>query len=90
MMHQREWLRYDVKNHRAKDVFLKTKKKTMEEARVLNGKWIRSKDRKKLIMITAIYFGAEDNELYINGYRSSYISENFVMDETGEPVGVEV
>jgi hypothetical protein len=63
---------------------------TIDEARVLNGKWIRSKDRKKLIMITAIYIGAEDNELYIKGHRSAYISENFVMDETGEPVGVEV
>ena len=63
---------------------------TIEEARVLKGKWIRSKDGKKLIMITAIYIGAEDNELYIKGHRSAYISENFVMDETGEPVGVEV
>lgn len=63
---------------------------TIEEARVLKGKWIRSKDGKKLIMITAIYIGAEDNELYIKGHRSAYISENFVFDETGEPVGVEV
>ena len=63
---------------------------TIEEARVLKGKWIRSKDGKKLIMITAIYIGAEDNELYIKGHRSAYISENFVIDETGEPVGVEV
>lgn len=62
---------------------------TIEEAQVMKGKWIRSKDGKKLIMITAIYIGAEDNELYIKGHRSAYISENFVMDETGEPVGVE-
>ena len=63
---------------------------TMEEAKVLKGKWIRRKERNKIIMITDIYMVAEDNELYINEYRSAYISENFVMDETGEPVGVEV
>ena len=63
---------------------------TIEEARVLKGKWIRSKDGKKLIMITEIYIGADDNELYIKGYRSFYIFENYVLDETGEPVGVEV
>ena len=63
---------------------------TMEEAKVLKGKWIRSKEGKRLIMITAIYIGAEDKELYIKGLRSAYVSENFVIDETGEPVGVEV
>ena len=63
---------------------------TIEEARVLKGKWIRSKDGKKLIMITEIYIGADDNELYIKGYRSFYIFENYVLNETGEPVGVEV
>lgn len=63
---------------------------TIEEAQIMKGKWIRSKDRKKLMMITSIYIGDVDNELYINGYRPAYIFENFVMDETGEPVGVEV
>ena len=63
---------------------------TIEEAQVMKCKWIRSKDRKKLMMITSIYIGDVDNELYINGYRPAYIFENFVFDETGEPVGVEV
>ena len=62
---------------------------TTDEARVLMGKWIRNKYDTELLMVTTICV-ADFSGLSINGYNTDYLWDNFVMDETGEPVGVEV
>jgi len=64
--------------------------KTIEEARVLKGKWVRSKDGETLKQVVLIYYNDMTGELFINTYSSCSLFENYVMDETGEPVGVEV
>jgi hypothetical protein len=62
---------------------------TTEEARVLMGKLIRHKYDTELFMVTTISVEGFSG-LSINGYNTDYLWDNFVMDETGEPVGVEV
>jgi hypothetical protein len=62
---------------------------TIEEARVLMGKLIRHKYNAELFMVTTICV-ANFSRLSINGYNTDYLFNNYVMDETGEPVGVEV
>ena len=63
---------------------------TMEEARGLMGKKIRSKDGTSYLQVTNISINKTTGNLYINGYSSYELFENYVIDETGEPVGVEV
>lgn len=62
---------------------------TMEEARGLMGKKIRSKDGTIYLQVTNISKNQTTGNLYINGYSSYELFENYVLDETGEPVGVE-
>ena len=63
---------------------------TMEEAKVMKGKWIQNKDYAELVMVTKINFGALSGMLLINGHTTESLFNDFVIDETGEPVGVEV
>jgi len=65
---------------------------TMEEAQVLLGKVIRHKLLKRLLLVTVVEYcdtvrGSEF--IAINAERASKIFNDYVMDETGEPVGVE-
>lgn len=60
---------------------------TMEEAQVLKGKWIRSTFYS---MVTNISVDVLSGKLLINGITPESMFNEFVMDETGEPVGVEV
>ena len=66
---------------------------TIEEARVLLGKVIRHKLLKRLLLVTVVEYcdtvrGSEF--IAINAERASKIFNDYVIDETGEPVGVEV
>ena len=63
---------------------------TIEEARVLKGKWVRSKDGETLKQVILISYNDMTGELFINTYSANLLFEHFVIDETGEPVGVEV
>ena len=63
---------------------------TTEEARVLMGKLIRHKYDTELFMVTSIDIGALSGMLLINGYTTQSLFNDFVIDETGEPVGVEI
>ena len=63
---------------------------TMEEAKVMKGKWIRSKGGLKQAQIIDISISQTTGVLYFNGIPASSIFEISVIDETGEPVGVEV
>ncbi len=63
---------------------------TIEEAKAMKCKWIRSKDGKTIKQVILIYYNDMTGVLFINTYSSSSLFENFVMDETGEPIGVEV
>ena len=63
---------------------------TMEEAKVMKGKWIRNKDYAELVMVTKINLGALSGLLLINGNTPESLFNDFVIYETGEPVGVEV
>ena len=60
---------------------------TMEEAQVMKGKWIRSTFYS---MVTNISVDVLSGMLLINGITPETMFNEFVMDETGEPVGVEV
>lgn len=60
---------------------------TMEEAQVMKGKWIRSTFYS---MVTNISVDVLSGRLLINGITPESMFNEFVMDETGEPVGVEV
>jgi hypothetical protein len=62
---------------------------TTEEARVLMGKLIRHKYDTELFMVVTISVEGFSG-LSINGYNTDYLWDNFVIDETGEPVGVEI
>ncbi len=62
---------------------------TMEEAKVLKGKWIRSKIHAELFMVTNIRVVFLSGRLLINESASESLFNNYVIDETGEPVGVE-
>ena len=64
--------------------------KTIEEARVLKGKWIRSKIHEELFMVTSFRVGGLSGMLFINAFTSESLFNNYVIDETGEPVGVKV
>ena len=63
---------------------------TIEEAQVLKGKWIRHQYDTELFMVTSIDIGTLSGMLLINEYTTQSLFNDFVMDETGEPVGVEV
>ena len=63
---------------------------TIEEAQVMKGKWIRSKVHSELNMVTSIRVAVLSGTLLINGYTPESLFNEFVIDETGEPVGVEV
>ena len=63
---------------------------TMEEAKVMKGKWIRSKDYTEFFMAINIIVDALSGLLLINGHTTESLCNEFVIDETGEPVGVEV
>ena len=60
---------------------------TMEEAKGMKGKWIRSTFYS---MVTNISVDVLSGMLLINGITPETMFNEFVMDETGEPVGVEV
>ena len=62
---------------------------TMEEAKVLKGKWIRSKIHAELFMVTNIRVVFLSGRLLINESASESMFNNYVIEETGEPVGVE-
>jgi hypothetical protein len=62
---------------------------TIEEAQVMKGKWIRSKVHSELFMVTSIRVAVLSGTLLINGYTPESLFNEFVIDETGEPVGVE-
>ena len=63
--------------------------KTIEEALTLKGKWIRSKIHEELFMVTSFRVGGLSGSLFINAFTSESLFNNYVIDETGEPVGVE-
>ena len=63
---------------------------TMEEAQVMKGKWIRSKTHTDFFMVTNISVAVLTGKLFINGFTPESLFNDFVMDETGEPIGVEV
>ena len=63
---------------------------TMEEAKVMKGKWIRSKTHSELFMVTSIRVAVLSGTLLINGHTPESLCNEFVIDETGDPVGVEV
>ena len=63
---------------------------TIEEAQVMKGKWIRSKTHTDFFMVTNISVAVLTGKLFINGFTPESLFNDFVMDETGEPVGVEV
>ena len=63
---------------------------TIEEALTLKGKWIRSKTHADFFMVTNISVAVLTGKLFINGFTPESLFNDFVMDETGEPVGVEV
>ena len=63
---------------------------TMEEAKVMKGKWIRSKDYTEFFMAINIRVDVLSGLLLINGHTPESLCNDFVIDETGEPVGVEV
>ena len=60
---------------------------TMEEAQVMKGKWIRSTFYS---MVTNIRVDVLSGLLLINGHTPESLCNEFVIDETDEPVGVEV
>ncbi len=62
---------------------------TIEEAQVMKGKWIRSKIHAELFMVTNIRVVFLSGRLLINESASETLFNNYVIDETGEPVGVE-
>ena len=62
---------------------------TIEEAQVMKGKWIRSKIHAELFMVTNIRVVFLSGRLLINESASESLFNNYVIDETGEPVGVE-
>lgn len=64
--------------------------KTIEEALTLKGKWIRSKIHEELFMVTSFRVGGLSGMLFINTFTSESLFNNYVIDETGEPVGVKV
>ena len=66
---------------------------TIEEARVLIGRVLRHKLLKRLILVTVVEYCDTvigDEFVCINGERASKILDKYIIDETGEPVGVEV
>jgi len=63
---------------------------TIEEAQVMKGKWIRSKDYTEFFMAINIRVDVLSGLLLINGYTTESLCNEFIVDETGEPVGVEV
>ena len=63
---------------------------TIEEAQAMKGKWIRSKTHAELVMVTNIIMVVSSGMLFINEITAESLFNDFVMDETGEPVGVEV
>ena len=62
---------------------------TIQEAQVLKGKWIRSKIHAEFFMVTSFRVDVLSGMLFINAFNSEYLVNDFVIDETGEPVGVE-
>ena len=62
---------------------------TMEEAKVMKGKWIRSKDYTEFFMAINIRVDDSSGLLLINGHTPESLCNDFVIDETGEPVGVQ-
>ena len=62
---------------------------TMEEAKVMKGKWIRSKDYTEFFMAINIRLDVLSGLLLINGHTPESLCNDFVIDETGEPVGVQ-
>ena len=62
---------------------------TMEEAKGMKGKWIRSKDYTEFFMAINIRVDVLSGLLLINGHTTESLCNEFVIDETGEPVGVE-
>ena len=64
--------------------------KTIEEAQVMKGKWIRSKIHAEFFMVTNIRVVVLSGMLLINGIDPESLFNNYVFDETGDPVGVEV
>ena len=66
---------------------------TIEEARVLIGRVLRHKLLKRLILVTVVEYCDTvigDEFVCINGERASKILDKYIIDETDEPVGVEV
>ena len=63
---------------------------TMEEAKAMKGKWIRSKDYTEFFMAINIRVDVLSGLLLINGHTPESLCNEFVIDETDEPVGVEV
>ena len=63
---------------------------TIEEAEVMKGKWIRSKFYAEFFMVvTSFSVDFLSGMLLINGHTPESLCNEFVIDETGEPVGVE-
>ena len=62
---------------------------TMEEAHGLMGKKITSKDGTRYQQVINISINQTTGNLYINGYSPYELFNNYVFDETGEPVGVQ-
>ena len=62
---------------------------TMEEAKAMKGKWIRSKDYTEFFMAIYIRVDVLSGLLLINGNTTESLCNEFVIDETGETVGVE-
>ena len=62
---------------------------TIKEAQVMKGKWIRSKTNAEFFMVTNIRVDVLTGMLFLYGISAEYLFDDFVMDETGEPVGVE-
>ena len=63
---------------------------TIQEAQVMKGKWIRNKYYTEFFMVTNIRVDVLTGMLFLYGISAEYLFDDFVMDETGEPVGVEV
>ena len=62
---------------------------TMEEAQVMKCKWIRSKTHTDFFMVTNISVAVLTGKLFINGFTPESLFNDFVIDETGEPLGVQ-
>jgi hypothetical protein len=60
---------------------------TIEEAMVLKGKWMKSKDGKILYSVTSLWDTSKG--LYIDSYSSQHVFDTFTFED-GTPVGVEV